>query len=232
MKNMKKHFHFWEKIKEYDVKVLNERELRAWAGILFFFAIIAFISACTLWNLFIIKLFIITFLIDFIIRVIINPKYAPSLTLWRLFISNQKPEYVWAAQKRFARSIGLILSIIMFWGVVVNSTIWMINVIICVICLLFLFFESAFGICIGCYIYNLFNKEKAKLCPWWVCEIVKKEAIQKTNRIQMLILVLTIWGLFAIATTGAIQSSKTTQPCSIQGATNNQETWYTKTCLF
>ncbi len=229
---MKRHFYFWEKIKEYNVRVLNERELRAGAGILFFFAIIASISACTLWNLFIIKLFIITFLIDFIIRVIINPKYAPSLTLWRLFISNQKPEYVGAPQKRFARSIGLILSIIMFWGVVVNSTIWTINIVICFICLLFLFFESSFGICIGCHIYNLFNKEKAKLCPWWVCEITKKEAIQKTNRIQILILILTIWWLFAIASTKAIQSNKTIQPCSIQNTDNNQETWYTKTCLF
>jgi hypothetical protein len=34
-----------------------------------------------------------------------------------------------------------------------------------------LFFESAFGICIGCKIYNLFNKQKAQLCPGGVCEL-------------------------------------------------------------
>jgi hypothetical protein len=38
-------------------------------------------------------------------------------------------------------------------------------------CLTLLFFETAFGICIGCKIYNMFNKEKAQLCPGGVCEM-------------------------------------------------------------
>jgi hypothetical protein len=226
---MKKHFYFWEKIKEYEVRVLNERELRAWAGILFLFAIIAFFNACTLGNLYIIQLFIITFLIDFSIRVLINPKYSPSLTLWRLFVSNQKPEYVWAPQKRFARAIGLILAVIMFRWVVINWSIWTINVILCVVCLIFLFSESVFSICIGCKVYNLFNKEKAKLCPWWVCEISKKEPIQKTNRIQILILVLTIWLLFAVSTTGLI---KTNNQNNMINTSTKSAWWCSNTCIF
>ncbi|MCF7835051.1 DUF4395 domain-containing protein [Candidatus Gracilibacteria bacterium] len=205
---MKKHFYFGEKIKEYDVRVLNEREVRAGAGILFFFAMIAFFQACTLGNLYVIQLFVIAFLIDFIIRVLINPKYSPSLTLGRLFVSSQKPEYVGAPQKRFARAIGLILAIIMFFTVVIQGTIGPVNAIICVICLIFLFFESVFGICIGCYVYNLFNKEKAQLCPGGVCEIVKKEPIQKTNRIQILILILAIGLLFTVSATGLIKINK------------------------
>lgn len=33
-----------------------------------------------------------------------------------------------------------------------------------------LFFESAFGICIGCWVYNKFNAEQARLCPGGACE--------------------------------------------------------------
>lgn len=222
-------FYFWEKIKWYDIRVLNERELRAWAWILFFFSMIAFINACTIGNLYFIKMFIILFLVDFIIRVLINPKYSPSLTLWRLFISNQIPEYVWAPQKRFARVIWLILAVIMFWSVVINWTISPINVVICVICLVFLFFESVFGICIGCKVYNLFNKDKAKLCPGWVCEIVKKESIQKTNRIQILILVLTIWGLFTLSAAGIIKNEQSNTPTKVS---EEKIWWCTSTCFF
>lgn len=230
---MKKHFYFWEKIKEYDVRVLNEREVRAWAWILFFFAMIAFFQACTLWNLYVIQLFVIAFLIDFIIRVLINPKYSPSLTLWRLFVSSQKPEYVWAPQKRFARAIWLILAIIMFFTVVIQGTIWPVNAIICVICLIFLFFESVFGICIWCYVYNLFNKEKAQLCPWWVCEIVKKEPIQKTNRIQILILILAIGLLFTVSATGLIKINKNPNiENNITQSITEPVWWCTSTCMF
>jgi hypothetical protein len=35
-----------------------------------------------------------------------------------------------------------------------------------------LFFEAAFGICLGCKVYNLFNQKQAQLCPGGVCEFV------------------------------------------------------------
>jgi hypothetical protein len=54
-----------------------------------------------------------------------------------------------------------------------------INMITCLICLMLLFFETAFGICVGCKLFNLFNKEKAQLCPGNVCEIKDREPIQK-----------------------------------------------------
>jgi hypothetical protein len=42
---------------------------------------------------------------------------------------------------------------------------------VCSLCLLLLFFEAAFGICLGCKIYNGFNKDKAQLCPGGACEL-------------------------------------------------------------
>jgi hypothetical protein len=57
----------------------------------------------------------------------------------------------------------------MLYLVVLNNFIGPINLIVCSVCQLLLFFETAFGIYIGCQIYNLFNKEKAQLYPGGFC---------------------------------------------------------------
>lgn len=187
---MKKHFYFGEKVPGYEVRVFNEREVRAAAGILFLFAIISFLNAWLIGNFTPIKIFVIAFFIDFAIRIFINPKYSPSMTLGRLFVSNQTPEYVGAPQKKFAWLIGLVLSATMFYIVVLQDIRGPLNLGICIFCLTFLFFESVFGICIGCKTYNLFNKEKAKHCPGGACEVKIKHPIQKTSWLQILIVVL------------------------------------------
>ena len=58
----------------------------------------------------------------------------------------------------------------MLYLVVINNLIGPINLIVCATCLVLLFFETAFGICIGCKVYNLLHKEQAQLCPGGVCE--------------------------------------------------------------
>jgi hypothetical protein len=55
----------------------------------------------------------------------------------------------------------------------------------CLMCLVFLFFESAFGICLGCKFYSMFSKEKAQYCPGEVCDIKSRQEIQKTSRAQI-----------------------------------------------
>jgi hypothetical protein len=73
-----------------------------------------------------------------------------------------------------------------FLLVVVNST-SIITGFTCLICLVFLFFESAFGICLGCLFYSLFYKEEAQYCAGEICEVTKKQDIQKTSWVQILI---------------------------------------------
>lgn len=145
-----------------------------------------------------IKYVIILFLIDFIIRVFINPAYAPTLIMGRLIVRNQNPEYVGAAQKKFAWVIGVILSATMFILLVVVNSYSPITGIICLVCLLFLFFESAFGICLGCIFYKLFYKEKAQYCPGEVCDRKSKQAIQKTSGIQLLVVLVFISLIFVL----------------------------------
>ncbi len=68
--------------------------------------------------------------------------------------------------------------------------------IICLVCLVFLFFESAFGICLGCKVYSLFFKEKVQYCPGEICEAGSRQDIQKTSRAQLLVIVGFIVSLF------------------------------------
>jgi hypothetical protein len=179
---------FGENVKGYEIPVLNEREIRAAAGILFLATFISLMFILFKNNFLPIKYVITMFLADFIIRVFVNPKFSPTLIIGRLIVYNQSPEYVGAKQKKFAWTIGVTLSVTMFILMVLVNSYSPITGIICLICLVFLFFESAFGICLGCKFYPLFFKEKAKQCPGEVCDLKSKQDIQKTSRAQLLIL--------------------------------------------
>jgi len=164
-------FSFGERLDGYAVPVLNERAVRAAAGIVFFFAIVSFMNAWLIGNFQPTRVFVVAFLVDFSLRIFVNPRLAPSLILGQWIVRKQQPEYVGAPQKRFAWGIGFALALTMLYLVVIKQVIGPINLIVCAACLVLLFFETAFGICIGCKVYNWFNKDKAQLCPGGVCEL-------------------------------------------------------------
>lgn len=162
-------FQFGEHIPGYSVVVLNERAVRAAAGILFFFAMVTFMNAMLLGNFQPTRVFVVAFLIDFTLRIFINPKFSPSLILGQWIVRGQEPQYVGAPQKRFAWAIGFTLALLMLYFIVIKGVIGPINMLVCGTCLLLLFFESSFGICIGCKLYDMFSKNEAELCPGNVC---------------------------------------------------------------
>lgn len=178
---------FGENVAGYEIPVLNEREIRAAAGILFIMMYTSVMLVILTENFLLLKYAVTLFLTDFLIRVFVNPKYAPTLIIGRLIVRNQVPEYVGAAQKKFAWVIGVVLAIVFFSLTVVVNSYSPITGIICLICLLFLLFESMFGICLGCKFYSLFYKEKAQYCPGEVCDVNDKQEIQKTSFNQILI---------------------------------------------
>lgn len=184
---MNKLIQFGENVEGYNIRVLNEREIRAAAGILFLATFISLMFILFKNNFLPIKYVISLFLADFLVRVFVNPRFSPSLIIGRLIVGNQSPEYVGAKQKKFAWIIGVVLSATMFIFMVVINSYSPITGIICLICLLFLFFESAFGICLGCKFYPLFFKEKAQKCPGEICDTRSKQDIQKTSAVQLLI---------------------------------------------
>lgn len=178
---------FGEQVEGYSIPVLNEREIRAAAGLMFLATFISLMIIINTGNFVPIKYVIVIFLIDFSMRVFINPKYSPVLILGRQMVRNQNPEYVGAKQKKFAWYIGLFLAATMFVLMVVMNTYSIITGLVCLICLILMFFETAFGICIGCRMYNLFNKDKAQYCPGEVCDLKAKQDIQKTSLKQLMV---------------------------------------------
>lgn len=219
---MKKLIKFGEDVEGYNIPVLNEREIRAAAGILFLATFTSLMFILFKGNFVPIKYVITLFLLDFIIRVFINPKFSPTLILARLIVRNQTPEYVGAPQKKFAWIIGVVLSATMFIFFVIVNAYSPITGIICLICLIFLFFESAFGICLGCLFYPLFFKKKKQLCPGEVCDVKAKQEIQKTSISQFLILLAFIAFIFLI---GYLFNNKFSEkPSDLMGISKTEQT--------
>jgi len=219
---MKKLIKFGEDVEGYNIPVLNEREIRAAAGILFLATFTALMFILFKGNFIPIKYVITFFLTDFMIRVFINPKFSPTLIFARLIVRNQTPEYVGATQKKFAWIIGVILAATMFFFFIIVNAYSPITGIICLICLIFLFFESAFGICLGCKFYPLFFKNKVQYCPGEVCDVKQKQDIQKTTLSQFLILLTFI--AFIVLTVYLMNDRFSEKPYDLLGNTSVEQT--------
>ena len=60
-------------------------------------------------------------------------------------------------------------------------------------CLVLLYFEAVFGICLGCKIYNKLNKNEAKYCPGGVCKKQDRQNCQKISKEQIMVLIALIY---------------------------------------
>lgn len=190
---------FGEIVEGYSIPVLNNREIRATAGIMFLAAFISLVIIFSSGNFIPIKYVLSVYLVEFFIRIFISPRYAPLLILGRLIVSNQNPEYVGAAQKKFAWYIGFTISAVMFTLLVIINSYSPITGIACLICLILMFFESSFGICLGCKLYAMFHKSKAQYCPGEICDTKHKQAIQKVSGMQLLVLLGMVVFVFIIS---------------------------------
>jgi hypothetical protein len=185
---MNKNIRFGEIVNGYEIPVLNNREIRATAGIMFLMAFISLVLILSNGNFVPVKYVLSVFVVEFFIRLFINPKYAPLLIIGRMIVSNQNPEFVGAEQKKFAWFIGFTISVIMFFLLVIMNAFSPITGFACLICLILMFSESAFGICIGCKLYGFIKKDKAQYCPGEICDIKQKYDIQKISVKQWLVL--------------------------------------------
>ncbi len=194
---MSLHSFLWEygeKVPGYDVTVINEKEARAAAGILFMLGMIVIFVGIGFNHVIVARVYLAFLFLDFTARMI-SPKYSPSLLLGKLVVQNQKPEYVGGLQKRFAWTLGWLIAIPMMQWFVLHWDITFYKVLICILCLTLMFLEAAFSVCVGCMIYKIIIREDPQHCPGGACEIRKKEPIQMFNPIQKVITALTIIGL-------------------------------------
>jgi len=184
---------YGERVPGYDVTVINEREARAAAGILFMLGMIVIFVGIGYNHIIVARVYLAFLFVDFTARTI-SPKYSPSLLLGKFVVRNQKPEYVGGLQKRFAWTLGWLISFPMVWWFVIHWDITFYKVMICVLCLTLMFLEAAFSVCVGCMIYKAIMREDPTNCPGGVCEIQKKDPIQTFNPLQAMIATVTFIG--------------------------------------
>lgn len=147
-----------ESVKGYNYPVLNERAIRASAGIMLLLALIASINGFIFQNYIVIPYIAGFLLLNFLIGVFINPKFVPTFILGSWIVSKQKPIYIGAIQKKFAWSLGILLSGIIFtlsFKLLLDPSYFGPMCRLCVICIFLMYLESVFGICVGCKLYYL-----------------------------------------------------------------------------
>ena len=176
----KEFFKFGKKVDGISYRVLNERSVRAGAGIMFVLAIIGFSQALLTKNYTFLNFVIVFFFIDFFTKVFITPNLSLVGFVANKIVANQEPDFVGAIQKKFAWSIGLLMASSMVIISIILQIRGTLPLTFCIICLTFMWFETSFGICVGCKIYPLFLKwgilktpEVMPSCPGGVCAIKK-----------------------------------------------------------
>lgn len=163
--------------KEAPYPVVNDRAVRATAGLMLFIGTITFFVTLYTWDFTLLRFILPFFFLDFLLKVFKGPKKSIFGFFGRKFVSNQKPEFVGAIQKRFAWSLGLMVSTIIMILIFIMNMETMTPLILCAMCLVLMWLESCMGICVGCYIYNKLIKmgliKRPKFhpaCPGGVCE--------------------------------------------------------------
>ena len=161
-------FSFGETSKDLGYKILDERVMRGSAGIMLLIGFIAFVNGFVIKNYAVLPYLSGFLVLNFVIGIFVNPKFSPTVFISKLMVRKQTPLPIGAIQKRFAWSLGLTLMIAIFLMSLklVNDASWFEPVcMLCLICLLFLFLETAFGICVGCQLYYLALKLKLMKRP-------------------------------------------------------------------
>lgn len=155
----------------YSIPVVDERAVRAAAGILLLLGGSAFATALFTGSMQPLQPFGMFFLIDMLLRVTAGDRWSPTLALGRLAVHRQKPEWVGAPQKTFAWWLGFGLALVSCASMGLFAAPLWLTLALCGVCLTLLFLETAFGICVGCALQSRFGKQPPLYCPGGSCEV-------------------------------------------------------------
>ena len=153
----------------YDVPVVDERSVRAAAGLLFLGGAIAWGMALYAGTTRPLQPFGMFFLIDMLLRVLVGERWSPTMALGALIVRRQRPEWVGAEQKRFAWWLGAGLAFVSCAAMGLLGAPLGITLALCSACLAILFLETAFGICVGCALQARFGRTAPRYCPGDSC---------------------------------------------------------------
>jgi hypothetical protein len=131
----------------------NENEVRAAAGLTLVTGAVAFAYAYFDKQYVPLQVAASLFFVEFLIRVTAGLRYSPFGLVAGAMTRGRDPDWVSAAPKRFAWSLGLAVALAM--TVITNSGIrGYLPRTMCLICLTLMWMESALGLCLGCKIHG------------------------------------------------------------------------------
>ena len=131
----------------------NENQVRAAAGLTLALGAVAF-GYASLGKIYLPIQFVTTlFFVEFLIRVTWGLNQSPLGVVAGWMTRRNDPQWVSAKPKRFAWSLGLVMSLAMM--VITNSGIrGAVPMTICLICLTLMWLEAVLGLCLGCEIHR------------------------------------------------------------------------------
>ena len=157
--------------------VFNEVEVRAAAGITMALGTYAFVYANFDKYFLPIKVVTTFFFVDFLLRVTVGLPRSPVGVLARWIRRDKQPQWVSAKPKRFAWTMGLVMSAGMTVITNVNIHGWLPRSV-CLLCLTLMWLESVLGLCLGCETYAFLVRrgwiktdEAYEVCAGGICEI-------------------------------------------------------------
>jgi hypothetical protein len=162
--------------------VFNENQVRVAAGLTMAAGAVAFVYANFAKVFEPIQIITACFFVDFLIRVTVGINYSPTGVLAGWMTKRQAPMWVSAKPKRFAWTLGLVMSAAM--TVITNVDIHgALPRTICLICLALMWLEAVLGVCVGCELYALLLRhgwiakdDAVEVCANGACDYVPPPA--------------------------------------------------------
>ncbi|MDJ0739601.1 MAG: DUF4395 domain-containing protein [Gammaproteobacteria bacterium] len=162
---------------------MNERAVRAAAGLMMMFASVAFVLAFLEQIYLPIQVFTILAALDFAARLVTGlSTLSPFGILGAWLVRKQRPEWVGAKQKRFAWSLGLIMASVVAYLVNTGQN-GDLSSALCLVCISLMWMEASLGICVGCKLFDalirlrLVTRPANKpACPGGSCSLTAADA--------------------------------------------------------
>lgn len=157
--------------------VFDEHQVRTAAGLTLVLGAVAFVYAYFAKEYVPIKLVTTLFLVEFLVRVGVGLKYSPVGQLAKALNWGRAPHWVSAKPKRFAWSLGLVMSLAM--AVITNANVrGTLPLTICLICMSLMWLEAVLGLCLGCEVYGaivrrgwIAKDEAYEICASGACAV-------------------------------------------------------------
>jgi hypothetical protein len=157
--------------------VFDEQEVRAAAGLTLLLGAVAFVYAYFAKQYLPIKLVTTLFFVEFGLRVGLGLRYSPIGQVARLLTAGKPAHWVSAKPKRFAWTLGLVMSLAMM--VITHLDIrGTLPLTICLIFMTLMWLEAVLGLCLGCEIYSAMVRrgwvardEAYEICSSGACNV-------------------------------------------------------------